>query len=105
MGVTHAQTHSVTPDERDSRISHALQKGKKEIPTAPNDKWEIWKQLFKEVVNKHASIQKRKIRSQKTPWITSNIKKLINIRDLKRRAIITNLESNWSNYKISRMIR
>ena len=57
-----------------------------------NAKWEIWKKLFLEVLDKHAPLQYKKIRSKKVPWITSEIKKLINTRDrLKRKAILTNL--------------
>ena len=37
------------------------------------------------------------------PWITTEIKSLINERDkLKRKAIITKLETDWSKYKITR---
>ena len=69
----------------------------------PNDMWEIWKIIFVEVLDKHAPLQCKKIRSKKVPWITSDIKKLINTRDkLKRKAILTNLENDWFDYKTSR---
>ena len=69
----------------------------------PNDMWEIWKKIFVEVLDKHAPLQCKKIRSKKVPWITSDIKKLINTRDkLKRKAILTNLENDWFDYKTSR---
>ena len=69
----------------------------------PNDMWEIWKKIFVEVLDKHAPLQCKKIRSKKVPWITSDIKKLINTRDkLKRKAISTNLENDWFDYKTSR---
>ena len=38
----------------------------------------IWKNLFLEVRDKHAPLQHKKIRSNKVPWMTSDIKKLIN---------------------------
>jgi hypothetical protein len=45
----------------------------------------------------------KKLRSRKISWITSDIKKLIYTRDkLKRKAILTNLENDWLNYKTSR---
>ena len=47
----------------------------------PNDMWEIWKELFLEVFDKHAPLQQKKVRSSKIPWITSKIKNLINTRD------------------------
>ena len=69
----------------------------------PNAKWEIWKKLFLEVLDKHAPVQHKKIRTRQIPWITSSIKELMNKRDkLKRKAIITNLENDWLIYKKTR---
>ena len=69
----------------------------------PDSMWEIWRKLFTDVLDKHAPIQKKKIKSKKVPWITSEIKKLIISRDkLKRKAIITNLKIDWDNYKQAR---
>ena len=66
----------------------------------PNAMWGIWKRIFLEVLDKHAPLQHKKLRSKKVPWITNNIKKVITQRDkLKRKAILTNLENDWSNYK------
>ena len=68
--------------------------------TDPNCMWEIWKTLFMEVLNKHAPIQNKKVRSKNVPWITRRIKELIiSTEKLKRKAIITNLETDWYNYK------
>ena len=47
----------------------------------PNAMWEIRKNLFLEVLDKHAPLQHKKIRSNKVPWMTSDIKKLMNTRD------------------------
>ena len=57
---------------------------------------------FLEVLDKHAPLQHKKLRSKKVPWITNNIKKLIIQRgNLKRKAIFTNLESrNEFNIKL-----
>ena len=45
-------------------------------------------------------LQTKRIRSKNTPWVTSDIKNLINAQDsLKRKAVITNLETDWQNYK------
>ena len=42
----------------------------------------------------------QKVQSKKIAWLTSPIKELINTRDkLKRKAIITNLDCDWENYK------
>ena len=70
------------------------------FPENPDEMWQIWKYLFLEVLNKHAPLQNKKIRSERIPWITSEIKKLMSTRDcLKRKAINTKLETDWSNYK------
>ncbi len=56
--------------------------------------------IFLEVLNKHAPLQHKKIRSKKVLWISSDIK-LINTGDkLKRKAILTDLENDWLNYRI-----
>ena len=68
--------------------------------TDPNCMWEIWKTLFLKVLNKHAPMQNKKVRSKNVPWITRKIKELIISRDkLKRKAIVTKLETDWYNYK------
>ena len=69
----------------------------------PSAMWEIWKDLFLEVLDKHAPLQRKKIRSHKIPWITSQIKSLINTRDkLKLKATISKSETDWVNYKAAR---
>ena len=69
----------------------------------PNAMWEIWKNVFLEVLDKHAPLQQKKIRSKKVPWITCDIKKLMNTRDkFKRKAILTNRENDWLNFKTAR---
>ena len=70
------------------------------FPENPDEMWQIWKYLFLEVLNKHAPLQNKKIRSKRIPWVTSEIKKLMSTRDcLKRKAINTKLETDWSNNK------
>ena len=65
--------------------------------------WEKWKRMFLEVIDKHAPLQHKKIRSKRVPWITNDIKKLIIQRDkLKRKANLTNLQNDWSNYITNR---
>ena len=36
----------------------------------PNDMWEILKSIFLEMLDKHAPLQHKKLRSKKVPWIT-----------------------------------
>ena len=62
----------------------------------PNAIWEIWKNVFLEVLDKHAQLQQKNKRSKKVPWITSDIKKLMNTKDkFKRNAILTNHEIKY----------
>ena len=69
----------------------------------PNAMWEIWKKIFLDVLDKHAPLQHKKIRSKKAPWITNDIKNLMNTRDkFKRKAILTNNENDWLNFRLTR---
>ena len=65
--------------------------------------WTLWKELFLEVLDKHAPIQHIRKKSSSIPWLTSEIKKLLFDRDKKkRRAMITKLNADWDEYKASR---
>ena len=69
----------------------------------PNAMWEIWKKIFLDVLDKHAPLQHKKIRSKKAPWITNDIRNLMNTRDkFKRKAILTNNENDWLNFRLTR---
>ena len=57
----------------------------------PSAMWEIWIKIVLDVLGKHAPLQHKKIRSKKAPWITNDIKNLMNTRDrFKRKVILTN---------------
>ena len=65
-----------------------------------NSMWSCWKEMFLEILNKHAPIQNKRTRSFNVPWLTKEIKELIHNRDkLKRKAIVTNQDEDWQNYK------
>ena len=49
--------------------------------------------MFLEVLDKHATIQNKKLRSKNLSWITSKIKDLIRTRDRKQ-------ETDSFNYKV-----
>lgn len=64
--------------------------------------WALWRELFLEVFDKHAPIQHIRKKSSTVPWLTSDIKKLLSDRDnKKRKAIITKLNADWDEYKVS----
>ena len=68
----------------------------------PNSMWQIWKELFLQVLDKHAPLQSKKIKSKKLPWITNHIKQMIITRDkLKRRAIVTKLKTGQEGLSIT----
>ena len=68
----------------------------------PSTMWEIWKDLFLQILDKHVPLQSKKIKSKRSPWITSHIKNLFTRDDLKRKAIITKLDTDWEMYKKAR---
>ena len=59
--------------------------------------------MFTLITNKHAPLVTRKVRSQHTPWLTSEIKKLMNKRDyLKNKATRTKSRYFYEAYKFAR---
>ena len=69
-----------------------------------NLKWTLWKTLFLNVLDKHAPVQSKRIRSKRhIPWINKNTKNLIHERDrLKRKAMISKSEIDWNAFKALR---
>ena len=66
----------------------------------PNLCWQVWKDLFLQALDRHAPIQSRRLRSNPIPWITPEIKKLMQVRDWhKKRAIKHNSSAHWALYK------
>ena len=64
----------------------------------------LWKTLFLNVLDKHALIQSKRIRSKRhTSWINKKTKNLIHERDcLKRKAMISKSEIDWNAFKALR---
>ena len=54
----------------------------------PNEMWHVWKNIFDYVVDRHAPLRSKRVRSSKSPWVTKRLKQLMHERDrLKLRAI------------------
>ena len=54
----------------------------------PNEMWDVWKSLLLEVINKHAPMRKRKVKSKSSPWITAELRRKMRKRDfLKNQAV------------------
>ena len=66
----------------------------------PNDMWTKWKDLFLSVCDKHAPVKTKRTRPTKSPWITTILKKRMNVRDrLKKKAIKTENTSIWNQFR------
>lgn len=69
----------------------------------PDEMIEVWQSLFLGVTERHAPMRTRRVRNKKSPWLSSELRDLINARDrLKRQAIITKDISIWDKYKQER---
>ena len=65
-----------------------------------NVAWSFFKEKLQNIYNNHAPLIEKRIKGRPCPWLTSNIKVLINDRDkVLRKARKTNREIDWSHYK------
>jgi hypothetical protein len=65
-----------------------------------NSAWNLFKHYLTLVINKHVPQIEIKIRGKQSPWLTRDIKTLMNSRDYHLRNFKrTNLEVEWSSYK------
>ena len=66
----------------------------------PNEMWSSWKALFFSVINRHAPTKKKRLKNKASPWLTIELKKLMNERDnFKRTAIKSNSTEDWKRYR------
>ena len=66
----------------------------------PSSSWEIWKNKFLHIVNKHAPLKKCRISSKRVPWLTRELKNNKRQKEyLKQKATLSNSEDDWSAYK------
>ena len=61
----------------------------------PNVLWADWKAKFLSIVNSHASIKTKRVRSGKVPWITSDLRKGMRDRDVAKRKAIKGTVSRY----------
>ena len=65
-----------------------------------NKAWDIFKSLWKSVIDKHAPLIKKRVRGRESPWFTNEIKIKAHERDYYlRKARRTNKEIDWSTYR------
>ena len=48
----------------------------------PNELWSEWKSNFLAIADKNAPILTKRVRSQKSLWVTADLKKLVHSRDI-----------------------
>ena len=69
-----------------------------------DSKWCLWKTLFLAVLDVHAPLRMKRVRTRRNiPWLNKNSKKLMFERDkLKLKAIKSNSTLDWNAYKTAR---
>ena len=68
-----------------------------------NEAWELWKNTFLSVLNKHAPCRSIRKRNKPAPWINSTIKKEMLLRDFtKKKAQKSGLAKDWNEYRTKR---
>lgn len=68
-----------------------------------NKMWQQWREMFMSCVNAHAPIRHKRIGKQKPSWLTSEIRQQLRNRDyLKKKAMSSDSNSAWSQYKKAR---
>ena len=73
--------------------------------TDVEDSWNSFNQLFGEVASSHAPRIRVRVSEQKVPWLTREVKQLMNERDhFHNLALRTNNEFHWSSYKCLRNV-
>ena len=69
----------------------------------PNDMWAQWKSNLMNCVDRHAPVSFKKIGRRNSPWINVDLKRKMRERDsFKRKAVLTNSETDWLKYKRAR---
>ena len=68
-----------------------------------NIAWHNWKEIFLQIADQHAPLRQRKVKSESSPWLTSEIKKMSYRRDyLKKKAVGLNSSLYHEAYKTCR---
>jgi len=71
--------------------------------TNPEAMWDVWKNLFMEVAEKHAPLQSKRVSNKHSPWITYELIGKIHQRNyMKKIAIQENSATAWERYKQAR---
>ena len=66
----------------------------------PNEALDIFMKLFKDIADTHAPLRKYTVKTKPAPWLTDNIRDLMQMRDMaKSEAKISGYPSDWAVYR------
>jgi hypothetical protein len=66
----------------------------------PNTCYRVWRSYYMQVLDRHAPLRRMRVPANYLPWINSNIKELMRMRDFhKKRAAKYNSQTHWGKYK------
>ena len=66
----------------------------------PNEVLDIFMKLFKDIADTHAPLRKYTVKTKPAPWLTDNIRDLMQMRDMaKSEAKISGYPSDWAVYR------
>jgi len=69
----------------------------------PNDMWVQWKNNLMNCIDLHVPLIDKRVGKRNSPWINKDLKTKIRQRDfLKKKAILSNNETDWDQYKKAR---
>ena len=100
---------TATPHFNPSRFQEDLLSQPWDLLDSEDDvdsKWCLWKTLFLAVLDVHAPLRMKRVRTRRNiPWLNKNSKKLMFERDkLKLKAIKSNSTLDWNAYKTARNV-
>ena len=71
-----------------------------EFLDSPDEMWDVWKQLFTSVANKHAPLKTKRVRHKVSPWLTPDLKGMIIKRNhYKKKAVRSGDLNDWNEYR------
>ena len=69
----------------------------------PNLAWKKWESSFNEVLNRHAPLIHKRVRSSSLPWLNSSIKRQMYTRDYHKKQFVKHRSQyHWKHYQAAR---
>ena len=68
-----------------------------------NDVWNHWSEFYKDIIDKHAPIVKKRVHANQLPWINVQIKRAIRLRNKQyRKYRLSRNDETWESYRVQR---